>query len=92
MRKVKPSTWGNSPPQLIDVNADGLLDLVIGEKNGSLMLFLNCGSLPLPLVHTDHSEFETSWGGIQVNNALGINGYSTPCLYQDGGDIHSGWQ
>ena len=76
-------------PQLIDVNADGLLDLVIGEKNGSLMLYLNCGSASAPAwcIQTT-PEFETSWGGIQVNNALGINGYSTPCLFEDGGDIH----
>ena len=29
-----------------------------------------------------------NWGGIQVHNALGINGYATPCLYKAGDVIH----
>jgi hypothetical protein len=76
-------------PQLIDIDADGLLDLVVGEKNGTFSLFLNCGTA------TDAAwclqstpEFEENWGGIQVNNALGINGYATPCLYATGDGIH----
>lgn len=76
-------------PQLIDVSADGLLDLVIGEKNGTLSLYLNCGSSSVPAwCLQSTAELESNWGGIQVNNALGINGYATPCLFESGGDIH----
>ncbi|MGB1122286.1 MAG: FG-GAP repeat domain-containing protein [Flavobacteriales bacterium] len=76
-------------PQLIDVNADELIDLVIGEKNGTLSLYVNCGSPSTPSWCLQTTpEFEASWAGIQVNNALGINGYSTPCLYMDGVDLH----
>ena len=76
-------------PQLIDVNADELVDLVIGEKNGTLSLYVNCGSLSAPAWCLQTTpELEDNWGGIQVNNALGINGYSTPCLYQGGAELH----
>lgn len=76
-------------PQLIDVNADELVDLVIGEKNGTLSLYVNCGSPSAPTWCLQSTpELEANWGGIQVNNALGINGYSTPCLYMDGPVMH----
>ncbi len=76
-------------PQLIDINSDGLLDLITGEKNGTLSLYLNCGSPTVPAWCIQSTpSLGTNWGGIQVNNALGINGYSTPCLFADGSTIH----
>lgn len=76
-------------PQLIDINNDGLLDLVIGEKNGILNLYLNCGSSTSPewCLHISTS-FGEAWGNIHVSNALGINGYSTPSLVQDSSGTH----
>jgi len=76
-------------PQLIDIDNDGLLDMVVGEKNGTLTLFLNCGSETIPdwcLIESD--EFGENFGGIQVENALGINGYSTPALLVIDGSAH----
>lgn len=71
-------------PQLIDIDEDGLLDLVVGEKNGNLNLFLNCGSLSSPewcqYISPTYGE---AWGNIYVDNALGINGYSVPTLVKD---------
>ena len=76
-------------PQLIDLNNDNLLDLVVGEKNGILNVFFNCGSSSSPSwcqLITDN--FSEAWGNIYVTNALGINGYSNPALYSDENGIH----
>lgn len=76
-------------PQLIDIDADNLLDLIVGEKNGTLTLFLNCGDI---LNHSwckvESVAFGENWGDIHVTNTLGINGYSTPALYADTIGIH----
>jgi len=76
-------------PQLIDLDNDDLLDLVVGEKNGLLNVFFNCGSSSTPSwcqLITDN--FAEAWGNIYVTNALGINGYSNPSLYSDENGIH----
>jgi len=76
-------------PQLIDINADNLLDLVVGEKNGTLTLFLNCGdNLTQSWCKVVSDAFGDNWGDIHVTNILGINGYSTPALYKDSLGIH----
>jgi len=76
-------------PQLIDVNSDNLLDLVVGEKNGTLTLFLNCGdNLTQSWCKVVSDAFGENWGDIHVTNILGINGYSTPALYKDSLGIH----
>ena len=76
-------------PQLIDIDSDGLLDLVVGEKNGTLTLFLNCGDVEtFHLCKVVSEAFGDNWGDIHVTNILGINGYSTPSLYEDDLGIH----
>ena len=71
-------------PQLIDINDDGLLDLVVGEKNGNLNLFQNCGTETNPAwCQYISPAFGEAWGNIYVDNALGINGYSVPTLVKD---------
>ena len=76
-------------PQLLDIDGDGMLDLLIGEKNGTLTLYNGCqvgGELTWCLNSTE--ENGENWAGIQVDNALGIDGYSTPALYQEDGVWH----
>lgn len=65
-------------PQLIDMDGDGDLDMVVGEKNGTLSLFER-SSLGTWSLYTSPINGE-NWGGILVDNLLGINGYSVPAL------------
>lgn len=70
----------SSTPQLFDLDADGLIDLVIGEKNGNLNYFRNTGS-------TDEPAFTfitDSLGKVNVTNYLiSYSGYSTPWFFHD---------
>ena len=76
-------------PQLLDVDGDDELDLIIGEKNGSLKLYLQCltnGVSSWCLATTE--ENGSNWAGIQASQVSTINGYATPCLYADEDGIH----
>jgi hypothetical protein len=71
-------------PQLLDLNGDDLLDLIVGERNGNVNLLLNVGTPTSP----QWSLVSEAFGAIQVDNFLGIQGHSAPCLYEDGSGIH----
>lgn len=71
-------------PQLLDLNGDDLLDLIVGERNGNVNLLLNVGTPNSP----QWSLVSEAFGAIQVDNFLGIQGSSTPCLYEDSSGIH----
>jgi hypothetical protein len=77
-------------PQAIDVNNDGLRDLVIGHKNGGLRLFTRCvdGAGAPAWCPASSPTSGLEWGGILVDNALGINGYSVPALYTADGTVY----
>lgn len=68
----------NAAPQLVDIDDDGDLDLIAGEKNGSINFFRNIGSAQVP----SFSFVEDTLGGVVAANYLGINGYSTPHFYK----------
>jgi hypothetical protein len=74
-----------SAPQLFDLDEDGLIDLIVGKKNGTLNFYKNTGSLQVSQF-TLESEL---LGGVDVTNTkLSNNGYSVPCFYKDKeGDI-----
>lgn len=79
----------NSTPQLFDVDGDGLLDLLIGEKLGIVNYFRNVGSAQDFAFEQVLGEAGEALGGITVNNQLGINGYSVPQMYRDSdGELH----
>jgi hypothetical protein len=68
----------NSTPQLFDLNSDGLLDLLVGEKNGNINYYANTGSTSGALF----SLVEDSLGDVIANQSFGINGYSVPHFYR----------
>ena len=71
-------------PQLWDLDNDGDLDMLVGEKNGTFTLFEQ-SSLGTWNMY-DSPVNGVNFGGILVDNLLGINGYSVPALTatQDG--------
>jgi hypothetical protein len=69
-----------STPQLFDLNADGLTDLIIGEEKGNLNYYQNNGSISNPVFNfiTD------SLGKVNVTNyQVSYTGYSTPYFFKN---------
>lgn len=70
-----------SSPQIVDVNRDGKLDLIIGERTGTINYYENTGTPFAP----QFTLVTTQFGGLNVNTSLTIYGYSNPCLYDSAG-------
>ena len=64
-------------PVLHDLDGDGDLDLLVGEKNGNLNLYANTGDV-FSAVFT---LVTASAGQIQADNLLGINGFGVPEIW-----------
>ncbi len=71
-------------PELVDVNRDGLLDLLIGEMMGTITFFPNNGTANLAVFDSAISNF----GGIDVDSAYISTGYSSPHLVDINGNYH----
>ncbi|HEX7410930.1 MAG TPA: T9SS type A sorting domain-containing protein [Bacteroidales bacterium] len=68
-----------SAPQLVDLDQDGLLDIVSGNRNGQLSFYKNTGTIHHPafLLITDFL------GNIDITDPqLSVYGYSTPCFFK----------
>ncbi len=69
-------------PQLIDVNRDGLTDLIIGAQDGTINFLPNSGS-------TSNAIFDTiieNWGGIDIDeDFISSFGLARPILYDSNG-------
>ncbi len=74
-----------STPQLFDLDHDGLLDLVIGGKNGLVKYFRNAGSTGTPFF--SNSATSDTLGKIVVQTAGFPDGYSVPFLFEQNGDL-----
>jgi hypothetical protein len=71
----------SATPQLFDVDADGLNDLLIGCLNGSVAYYHNTGT-------TGSAVFTwvaDSLGQAVASSLLGIQGKSVPCMIRDAG-------
>ena len=68
-------------PQLIDVNRDGLTDLIIGEQDGTINFLPNSGSISSAIFDT----IITNWGGIDIDQSFISTGFSNPALYDSSG-------
>ena len=65
-------------PQLIDLNTDGLLDLIIGSKTGELAFYANIGTLTAPSFQLQN----TLLGGIDLSED-GSDVYSIPHFFEN---------
>ena len=70
-----------STPQLIDLDHDGLLDLVIGRRSGTLYYYHNTGTTTNPLF----TFVTNNLGGVTVYDPIQNVGYSTPLFYDSAG-------
>jgi Secretion system C-terminal sorting domain/FG-GAP-like repeat len=66
-----------STPQIIDLNRDGLQDLVIGERNGILEYYQNIGSTGNPMFNSNIDVAPNKNFLGQVDTRLGVFGQST---------------
>jgi hypothetical protein len=79
---------GYSSPQLFDLNKDGLLDLIVGEKNGNLNYFPNTGTANNFIFATLPAN--DNLGDIDVIDQTVSNfGYSMPCFFDSAGVTHA---
>ncbi len=66
-------------PQVVDLDGDGLNDLVCGRRDGRLSFYRNTGPVSLP----QFSLLTDSLGGVDITNtALSYYGYSVPFFFR----------
>ena len=70
-------------PQLFDLNNDGLLDLIIGNKNGKIFYYKNIGTLTEP----SFQLFNSMLGNIDVSSNI-PDGYASPHFFRLNNETH----
>lgn len=66
-------------PQIIDMDDDGLNDLVIGELNGNINYYKNTGTLS----SYEFTHMADTLGGVVATSLLGIQGKSVPFFFRN---------
>lgn len=69
-------------PQLVDVDRDGLLDLIIGKQTATLSYFRNTGTAGAP----NFALMNAVWGNVVVKIPSFSTGYSVPYLWDNNGN------
>ncbi len=74
----------SSKPQLVDLNEDGLLDLVVGERNGNINYFQNAGSPENPIFHPEPESAPNTFflGQVDTRRPGFIIGSSHPFFFK----------
>lgn len=75
------STSAYCHPQLFDLNNDGLLDLVLGKKNGNVAYYQNSGTLTAPSFELVNATL----GGIDVSLTT-PDGFAAPHFFRHNGE------
>lgn len=70
-------------PQLVDVDHDGLLDLLVGEQSGNINYFHNTGTTTSPSFTS--APTIPVFGGVDVRQNNFLTGYSAPLLFEENG-------
>ncbi|HXC05592.1 MAG TPA: T9SS type A sorting domain-containing protein, partial [Bacteroidia bacterium] len=69
-------------PQLFDLDGDGLLDLLIGNRNGNIAWYRNTGTTTSPVFS---SATTTHLGGINTTLSGYTTGFAAPFFYREAG-------
>ncbi len=79
----------SSTPQIFDLNQDGLLDLIIGEKNGNINFFPNQGEKNKPVFESDPSVAPNNFflGEVDTRQPGFIIGSSQATFFYQAGEI-----
>ncbi len=72
-----------STPQIIDVNNDGLMDILVGEKIGNMNYYQNQGIVGTPIFASDATQSPNTsvYGKIDMRKKGFLSGYSSPWMY-----------
>lgn len=77
----------NAAPQLLDLNRDGLMDMVIGDFQGIATYYENSGSVGSPLFSVVTTPFpNNTLGAIDVRPIGFSRGFATPYFYDNNGN------
>lgn len=79
-----------STPQIIDLNRDGLMDLIIGENKGNVNYFQNIGSPTEPQFNKDETQFPNArfLGNVDSRVPGFGDGFSAPFFIEQNGRYH----
>ncbi len=77
-----------STPSIIDLNRDGLMDIVVGERNGFLNYFENVGNIGNPQFGSDEDlpPNNSFLGQVDTRTPGSVEGYASPYFVDFEGD------